>query len=83
MYNGLRTRWTQGAAQVAQINPITVSAVSAASFLQKSEVSEVQGPDFQDLRCGMRTAYPWVNKHSYGKWPIEIMDFPIQNGDFL
>ena len=26
--------------------------------------------------------YPLVNKHSYGKWPF-IVDFPIENGDFL
>ena len=26
--------------------------------------------------------YPLVNKHNYGKWPF-IVDFPIENGDFL
>ena len=26
--------------------------------------------------------YPLVNKRSYGKWQF-IVDFPIENGDFL
>ena len=26
--------------------------------------------------------YPLVNKHSYGKLPIEIDGLPIKNGDF-
>ena len=26
--------------------------------------------------------YPLVNKHSYGTWPF-IVDFPIENGDFV
>ena len=28
------------------------------------------------------TYYPLVNKHSYGTWPF-IVDFPIENDDFL
>ena len=27
--------------------------------------------------------YPLVNKHSYGNMAIEIVDFPIEHGDFL
>ena len=26
--------------------------------------------------------YPLVISHSYRKWPIEIVDLPIQHGDF-
>ena len=29
-----------------------------------------------------QNSYPLVNKHSYGKLPF-IVDFPIENGDFL
>ena len=45
-------------------------------------INKTAFPHRRENRKGTTPGYPLINKHSYGKWTF-IVDFPIENGDFL